>query len=193
MRHAHRDAVGGEDDPHHRAAVGRKLIQRILEIGGVRFDESGVIEEEPQLVHLRCSGAGGLERPDDVFAILPAPGVATEGRGYECQGPAYSVVSHLPYRVRQVGMPVAIPQIDRQCRRVACQLPPESGHQGTILLVDRTHAAEVLIVLRHCQQPLLGTGLPRVTFSRKGSTSSGPSGPPKETTSTASYDRATSS
>jgi hypothetical protein len=51
-------------------------------------------------------------------------------------------------------MPVAISQIDRQCGRMACQLATESGHQGAILLVDRTHAAEVLIVLRHCQQAL---------------------------------------
>src|SRR5687767_15277658 len=33
---------------------------------------------------------------------------------------------------------------------------------------------------------------PRVTFSRNGTTSSGPSGPPKETTSTASYGAAES-
>jgi hypothetical protein len=77
-------------------------------------------------------------------------------------------------------------EIDRDVDPVLAQLDLERGDERPVLHVDRAHAAEAQVVLRHLFEPharhvpaardVLGNGI----------TSSGPSGPPKETTRMAS-------
>lgn len=59
--------------------------------------------------------------------------------------------------------------------------------QLAVLRVDGADPAEAEVVLPDLLEALPGMPLPRVTFSRKGTTSSGPSGPPKDSSSRASY------
>jgi len=56
---------------------------------------------------------------------------------------------------------------------------PDRPEQLLALVVNRAHAAVGVIMPGHLGQPLRRHARPRVTFSRNGSTSSGPSGPPE--------------
>ncbi len=58
--------------------------------------------------------------------------------------------------------------------------------QGPVLVVDGADPAEEEVVLTDFLEAFLGDAAPRVTFSRNGTTSSGPSGPPNESRSRAS-------
>jgi hypothetical protein len=83
-------------------------------------------------------------------------------------------------------MELAAYEIDRDVDPVLAQLDLERGDERPVLHVDRAHAAEAQVVLRHLFEPharhvpaardVLGNGI----------TSSGPPGPPKETTRMAS-------
>ena len=68
--------------------------------------------------------------------------------------PPHAAAAHFGQRVGQQRMPIAIAPIDRQRRAVGGQLGLEGGDQGPILVVDRTAAAEMLVVLGHGQHPL---------------------------------------
>ena len=83
-------------------------------------------------------------------------------------------------------MPVAVPEVDGQLDPVGGELGLERGDQLAVLPVDRADAAEEVVVVADLGEPLRGMPRPRVTFSRNGITSSGPSGPPNETTMSAS-------
>ncbi len=73
-----------------------------------------MVEAHPYLFNDRCIFADFFLGLEDVFAILPASAVATEHAGKEGQGPLASVVTHLPQRIGQQRIPIAIAPIDRQ-------------------------------------------------------------------------------
>ena len=51
-------------------------------------------------------------------------------------------------------MPVSVAPIDRKIRSLAGQELPQGGDQGAVLIVDRTPAAEVIVVPRDAQKSL---------------------------------------
>ena len=59
-------------------------------------------------------------------------------------------------RVREVRAPVAVAPVDGQVDALPWQLVAQGGDEHAVLLVDRTHATEVEVVLTHLAQPLLG-------------------------------------
>ena len=65
----------------------------------------------------------------DVLAILPAAGIRAERAGDERQRAAHAVGRHLPQRVGQQRMPIAIAPIDRQLRPVLGQFALERRDQ----------------------------------------------------------------
>ena len=152
--HRLRNAVGGEHEQRFVAALGRNLGQRVARPLDHRLDEAGMIEEHAELVDLRRRRADLLLGAGDVFAILPAAGIRTERAGDERQRPLHAVGRHLPQRIGQQRMPVAIAPVDRQLRPVLGQFPLQRGDQLPILIVDRALAAEVVVVLGDFEHPL---------------------------------------
>ena len=61
---------------------------------------------------------------------------------------------HLPQRIGQERVPVAIAKINGQTRPVAGKFFFEPRDQGAVLLVDRAFAAELIVVLGHGQHAL---------------------------------------
>ena len=88
--------------------------------------------------------------------------------------------------VAQVGCPVAIAPVERYGDAPSVQFRTQRGEEPAALIVDRAPAAEEVVVLATAVSRSRGIPRPRVTFSRKGRTSSAASGPPNETSMTAS-------
>jgi len=79
-------------------------------------------------------------------------------------------------------MPVAISPIDRNGTALASALAFQRGYQLFVLVIDGAAAVKSdSKCSATSSMRSRGTFLPRKTFSRKGSTSSCFSGPPKET------------
>src|SRR4051812_46376531 len=51
-------------------------------------------------------------------------------------------------------MPISIPEINREANSVFFQLHFESSDQRSVLSIDRAHAAEMVVMLRHREQAL---------------------------------------
>ena len=185
--HRHRDGVG--DEQHVRVATGG--VAQVGERGQRRvhhrLHEARVVEVVPQPVEPRCTRAHGVDRVGEVLAVLPAAGVRRVGARHQAGGPGDPVLLHLLQRVREVGVPVAVAPVDRQVDARGREVLLDGADEGPVLVVDRAAAAEEVVVLAHLLEPLARDAPSRVTFSRNGSTSSGLSGPPKETSSSASY------
>ena len=99
---------------------------------------------------------------------------------------ANAVVGHLGDRIGQQGMPVAVSPIDGQVRPMGVQLLHQLCKERTEFRIQWTDATEPLVVPGNLQQPI-GRNIPSASHVfQKGITSSGPSGPPKETTRRAS-------
>ena len=130
----------------------------------------------------RVQGSG------DILAVLPAAGIGAVGRCDEEEG-VFTPSARMTSMVSWTRMPVAVPEVDRQLDIIVGQLAFERGDQRPVLSVDRTDAAEMRVVLGDFFEPFSGNIAAAVTFSRNGMTSSMPSGPPNERTSSASYAR----
>ena len=74
--HRHRDAVGREQDGHRRPHFGGKVRECRTDMRGHRPHEARVVEEDPDLVDLRCPVPERGRRRGDVFPVLPAARVA---------------------------------------------------------------------------------------------------------------------
>ena len=139
------------------ASLGGNLFERRPRSLDHRLDEARVIEEHAQLVDLRARvGPTSAWAASNVLAVLPAAGVGAERAGDKGQRPADAVGRHLPQRIGQQRMPIAIAPIHRQRRPVRGQLALDRRNRAPVLLVDRAAAAEMVIVLGHFEQPLAG-------------------------------------
>ena len=122
-----------------------------------RLDEAGMVEEHAQLVDLRrLSAQPPAERRSMSSRYCRQPEYELNGARDECQSAPDAVGGHLAKRVGQQRVPIAVAPVDRQLRSMIGQFPRQGRHQRTILLVDRTHAAEVVIVLGDFEHPLAG-------------------------------------
>src|SRR5712691_3134632 len=89
---------------------------------------------------------GGGASALDVFQVLPAPGIRTEYGRHEAQGAPHTVGSHFPQRVGERRMPVTISPVDRKRRAIAREFALQTSDQRAVLIVDRTLAAEMIIM-----------------------------------------------
>ena len=156
LGHRQRDAVRRKHDEGLPTPLSRDLLQAAREAVGHRFNEAGVVEEHPGPIDPRCAGADLPLGFGDVLAVLPATGVRTKTVGKKGQRVPHAVAGHPAEGVRKQGVPVAVSPVDRQLRAVDGQFLLQSGYQFTVLLVDRAHAAEPLVVVGHFQHPLAG-------------------------------------
>src|ERR1043166_9683725 len=106
-----------------------------------------MVEEHPNLIDFRRARPDFLLRTGNVFAVLAASRVRTVGGGDEGKGALNTIQLHLRQRSRQHGMPVAIAPVDRQLRTVLRKFDLQCCNQIASLLVDRTLAVEMIIVL----------------------------------------------
>ena len=88
-----------------------------------------MIEEDSELVDGWRGGADFLLCAGDVLAILAATGVRTVGAGDEGQRVPDAVGCHLPQRVGEQRMPIAVAPIDRQVGAVRGEFRLERGDQ----------------------------------------------------------------
>ena len=173
--------------------VGRNALERDGEASGERPDVARVVVVLAELVDRRARPDQRLRaRRLDVLEVLATRRVRAESGRDERERSLDPVVSHLAHDVGQVRVPVAIAPVDGQRVAGPRELGVEGRDQRSVLPVDRAHAPEPLVLLGDEPADARAARLrPRVTFSRNGRTSSGPSGPPNDTTITASYDSVT--
>jgi len=117
------------------------------------LDEPGVVEVVAQLVEHRCALEVG-DRVEEVLAVLAAPGVRRVGARHEAGGPGDAVGRHLPQRVGEVGVPVAVAPVDRQVQPGAGEVVAQCGEERPVLVVDRRAAPEQEVVLADDLEPL---------------------------------------
>src|SRR5579863_3934272 len=113
-----------------------------------------MIEEHAQLFDFGRALANFLLCAGDVFPVLTASGVRTVGRRDKPERTPHAVFFHLKQSFGQQRMPVAIPPVHRQFRAVQREFRFQRRNQLARLLVDRTLAAEVVVVLRDREHPL---------------------------------------
>ena len=110
-----------------------------------------MIVEDSKLVDLHRA-----LRLRDIFTILPAAGIRAEGRRHESQRPLHAVGFHLPQRIGQQRMPVAIAPIDRQAGSAAGEFALQCGYESAILGVDRGPSVKQIVVFGHFEHTLAG-------------------------------------
>ena len=132
----------------------RELLECVSNTVDVRGDEAGVVEEHAQARHLGRVVPDRLLRAEEILSILPAARVrAVRGRE-DGERPPHAVVAHLPHRVGEERMPVAVAEVYRQVDPTGVQLGLERRDQRAVLLVERTDAGEELVVVRDLEQTL---------------------------------------
>ena len=153
--------MGGEQhaDLFRRDAVGEVPLDGFAHALIERFDEAGVVEEQPHLVDrdgvvsLADSGLG--QRPREVLAVLAIAGVRAVRAGRQPEQCAVAVRGSARDRVLDVGRPVAVAPVHRQVDPAAGELRFQRREQLAVVLIDRTHAAEVAIVTGDRLQALI--------------------------------------
>ena len=152
LAHRARDGVRDEDQPRTVAAVGQ------LGEGGDAprrrgLDEAGVVVVLPQLVE---PGRAGhlLDGVVEVLAVLPARRPRGVRRRGEDGGPGDPVGRHRGERVGEVGVPVAVAEVDRQVEPLLGQVLLQRGDERPVLVVDRAASAEEEVVLADLLEPL---------------------------------------
>ena len=113
-----------------------------------------MVEERAQLVDLWCTRTNFILRARNVFAVLPASRVGTVRGSDEGERSANAVPLHLLQSFGQHGMPIAIAPVDRDLGSMLRQFAFESCNQFTGLLVDRTLAAEMVVMFGDRQHAL---------------------------------------
>ena len=124
-----------------------------VDVGG---DETRVVEVVPQLDQLRRAVTGDRRAWARSSRYCRQPEYDAGRAGREHQRACDAVVAHLPHRVGDVRLPVAVAPVDRQVDAVRREVRSQRGDQRAVLRVDRRHAAEVLVVLGDLGQPLVG-------------------------------------
>src|ERR1700712_3631828 len=114
---------------------------------GEHLDQQRVIEILAELDELRRLGSDRGPSPGDVLLVLGATGVATPGGGGEYRGAPNSVRTHCRDGVFDVGLPVAIAEVDRKRLPPLGQLEFNLLDYRTVDPVDRRDAIEVVVVL----------------------------------------------
>ena len=84
--------------------------------------QTRMIVEDPNLIHRRRAFANLRLRRCNILPVLPATGIRTVSGGHQSQRMLYAVVAHLPQRIGQKWIPVAIAPINRQFDFMLSQL-----------------------------------------------------------------------
>src|SRR5215471_1429319 len=144
--HRHGNAVRDIDDLDVLARVSGKLGKSFAQAVFSCLKKSWVIEEDAELIDLRCAFAYFRLRACDVFAVLTTSGIRTVGRSHKRKRSFDAVAFHLAQSVGEHRMPIAISPIDGKIRTVVSKFVLDGCDQITCLLVNRAFAVEVVIV-----------------------------------------------
>lgn len=137
----------GEHQARRVATVGGQLGPGRGDGVGDGGEEERMIVEVPQLGQRGRVVADGGAGAGDVLVILPAPRIATPGRGREHQGVAHPVAAHGRDGVLDHRVPVAVAEVDRQVQPGGGEIHLETRDEVAVEGVDRGHTAEVQVVL----------------------------------------------
>ena len=154
--HGDRQTVGGVDQSGGIAAIGRNLAERRQHSIDHRFDEAGMVIEDPQLVDAGSVRPHGIAGCLDIFQVLPTTGIGGIRGSNQRQRPANAVIGHLPNGVLQKGVPITVSPVDGQIGPVLVQFADDGRQQSPVLGVDRADPAEQIIVLGDLQHALSG-------------------------------------
>ena len=108
-----------------------------FDTGDDRIDETGMVVIEAQLVEARSVVAHRFARLGKVLAVLATAAVRRERRGGKHERIGHTVVTHLRDRVSQVGLPVAVAEVDRQLNAHRVEFAAQRVDQRFVLIVDR--------------------------------------------------------
>ena len=131
------------------------LFERCPDIVDICFDKQGVVVERPNLIYRRRISAHNLLRSGDVLEILLATGIRTVGGRDESNCVLDAVAGHLSKCIREQRMPVAIAPVDRQVGTIHLQFLLQRRDQFSILLIDRTHSPEQVVVACNLKHPFM--------------------------------------
>ena len=148
------DRMRGEHQAGFVTQFGGQCGDRVADRVGEHLDQQRMVEVLAQLDQLRCTRPGGRASACDVLLVLRAARVAAPRRGGEDRCAFDPVVAHLRDGVFDVGLPVAVAEVDRCLAAAACQLGLDLGDERTVDPVDRRDPAEMQVVLGHRLQPL---------------------------------------
>ncbi len=113
-----------------------------------------MIVEDANLVDLRRTVTDLRESCLDVLSVLTAARPGTVSRRHVSQRRFDTCSLHFTQCVRQQGVPVAVAPVNRHVDPVLVEFRPQGRNQLATLAVNRTDAAEVLVMLSDFQQPL---------------------------------------
>ncbi len=154
LRHRQRNAMRRKQDVEPVATRRWKTIQRVTDPRRRRFYKTRMVIEHSQLVDLRRPGTHLNTSCLDILQVLSATGVRAIRRGDVCQCPPSAISRHLPDRACQEGVPIPIAPVNWQADVPPLQLVVKCSDQLPQLRVDRAHALEMVIMLRHLKHPL---------------------------------------
>src|SRR5690606_17322354 len=92
----------------------------------------------------------------DVLAVLTVTGVRAVRARREHEQSAVAVIGRLREGVLQVGIPVAVAPVHRQFDASRSEFCLHRLLQLAVLLVDRTHAPEMTVMMRDLLESLVG-------------------------------------
>ena len=118
--------------------------ERLAEPVGHGGDEARVVVPDAQLVDVRRT-VKVRDRVVEIFAVLAASAVGTEGAGDVGDGAADAVRGHPGEGVAQHGMPVPIAPVHRQAGPGGRQFPLKRRDELARVPVDRADAAEAVV------------------------------------------------
>ena len=96
----------------------RNLLEGRAHPLDIRRDEAGMIVKYAQLVDLLERRSDFCLRPLNILAVLATAGIAAVGAREKRQRVLNAIVAHLPQRVGQIRLPVAVAPVDRQLQVV---------------------------------------------------------------------------
>src|SRR5947209_20025524 len=99
-----------------------------------------MVKEGPELVKDRAFRPQFLAYASDIFYILPAARIGPECRCGQYERAAHPLGPHLASRILQKRMPVTVPEVHGNGGTGIREQPPDTSHQSTVLIVDRTAA-----------------------------------------------------
>src|SRR5829696_7586679 len=90
----------------------------------------------------------------DVLQVLPATRIRAIPRSHKSECILNSIRRHLSHCVSKHRMPIAVSPVDGNTGPLHRQLLFQRGDQVAILLIDRTHAAEQVVVFGNLKHSL---------------------------------------
>ena len=158
--------MGRKGDVRLGTSLDRDDLERGPESIGIRRDEPRVIEKDTDLLHNRGVRSDGDPSSLNIFSILAATRVGAVSRQHQGQHPPVPAFVNSCIASARNGCQLRLPQAIGSLMPLG-QCGVEDTDQVANLVVQRTLAAKMIIVIGHGQEPLArDVATPRDVFQK---------------------------